>query len=1583
MPNQTEDVKSLKRKLATIKTRVTKFKNFITIPQNQNKYIEVKNRLKDIIPCLQEFRDLHSQILEIDESQITDDELTQFEDEFYAVTSDAEALAPSNVSATAETLNSPSQIRPDAPPVKLPDISIPKFNGLFTEWIGFRDSFSSLIHENASLSAIQKFHYLKGSLIGDASQTIAHLAPSMNNYSSAWQLIQQRYENKRLITQHHVRALFSLPQSSHKDFKMLRQLLDSVTTHIKALESIGRPVDQWDDLLIHLITSKFDNNSMMAWETTLNNALPTFNDITKFMTQRCQMLDSIEINNSLAKSYTSHQIRGPSSHISTNSTKMQPIKCVICSDPHNLYQCSQFRNMSPEHRLQEVKKHRLCTNCLRGGHKTESCSGSNCKKCNKRHNSLLHFDNASVETSTSSPNLIATASHYAEPIYNNVILSTAMVSVLSKKGQKVNLRALLDNGSASNFITERAVKMLKLDNVTKVNFSITGIACSISKIDKAVRIKLHSDHNNFNREITCLIVPQITDNIPTESFEPISEIPKNIKLADPLYYQSNFIDVLIGSEMFWSLICVGQIRLRKNGPILQKTQLGWIISGPLFNTNFNGRKFQCNISNIQLNEAVRKFWQLEELSGNNLNNTDIAETHFAETVTRAPSGRFTVKLPLINDPPKIGISHDKVLRMFYNLERRLQRDRHLQAQYIQFMQDYLELGHMSQVKPDHSGYFVPHHSVINEASTTTKLRVVFNASYKTNNNQSINDNLLVGPKLQQDLFCILIRFRIHKIIITADIKKMYRQIQLHSDHRKYQQIFWRNTPDEPIKTYQLHTVTYGFASSSFLAARCLQELASAEEKSHPKAAEVILRDFYVDDLITGADTVENANAIFKEINTILNKGGFELHKIHSNQLSISDRAMENNISLDKQPTTKTLGVIWDCDSDTIKYSIHLKPNQSKTITKREILSVIARIFDPLGLVGPATISGKIIMQKLWATKLNWDESLPIELHTTWNYFLQNFHALGDIRIPRLVISHQNHIEIHGFCDASQRAFGACVYLRAKISDGNYQTQLLCSKNKVAPLSGLTVPRLELCGALLLTRLVNKIKKSLHITIQDCHYWSDSSIILAWINMSPGQLKPFIAHRIAEIQDSSTSNKWHHVRSAENPADILSRGATPETLASSKLWWHGPGFLKTETIYKNNNDNKPDNIPEMRTACCLSLQPKSEQILDLVTRFSSFQKLIRIIALIRRFYHNIKNKICKTVGPLTTKELKMAHDLIIKAVQNQEFIKEIHNLRKHGGIPSDSKIQNLNPYLDETDLLRVGGRLKHANLNTDQKHPLLLPKNHFITKLIIEKTHVENLHSGCEATLSAVRQKYWPISARDSRRTIIHKCVKCYRLNPIAYEQLMADLPKDRVTPTRPFTVTGVDYAGPFTLKNGHGRTTRTIKGYIVIFVCFATRAMHIELVCECTSSAFLNALKRFIARRGKPRCIYSDNGTNFVGANKKLKELSSLLKSKTFSNSVIDALANDCISWHFIPPRSPHMGGLWEAAVKSVKSHLKRVLGDRMLNFEEMYTLLAMIEACFNSRPITPLSNDAHDLTSLTLEHFLIGTPLRHPPKTT
>ncbi|KAH0816760.1 hypothetical protein GEV33_006031 [Tenebrio molitor] len=316
------------------------------------------------------------------------------------------------------------------------------------------------------------------------------------------------------------------------------------------------------------------------------------------------------------------------------------------------------------------------------------------------------------------------------------------------------------------------------------------------------------------------------------------------------------------------------------------------------------------------------------------------------------------------------------------------------------------------------------------------------------------------------------------------------------------------------------------------------------------------------------------------------------------------------------------------------------------------------------------------------------------------------------------------------------------------------------------------------------------------------------------------------------------------------------------------------------------------------------------------------------------------------------------------------------LEKHGKVPQNSKLISLSPFIDDTGLLRVGGRLKNAPLKYDQKHPLLLPKNHSVTNLLIESIHKQQLHGGCQTTIAALRRQYWILSCRNAVRKIIFQCIKCFRANPKSYPQLMGDLPAPRVTPSRPFTVTGIDYAGPIVIKNGYGRTTRTVKSYIAIFVCFATRAVHIELVCECSTSTFLNALKRFISRRGKPSHLYSDNATNFIGAN---RELRNLFKQANFNTAIEDHLANEQISWHFIPPRSPHMGGLWEAAVKSTKGHLKRVIGNVILNYEELSTLLTMIEACLNSRPLTPVSNDPADFSALTPGHFLIGDALTSP----
>ena len=317
------------------------------------------------------------------------------------------------------------------------------------------------------------------------------------------------------------------------------------------------------------------------------------------------------------------------------------------------------------------------------------------------------------------------------------------------------------------------------------------------------------------------------------------------------------------------------------------------------------------------------------------------------------------------------------------------------------------------------------------------------------------------------------------------------------------------------------------------------------------------------------------------------------------------------------------------------------------------------------------------------------------------------------------------------------------------------------------------------------------------------------------------------------------------------------------------------------------------------------------------------------------------------------------------MQLSEFKSDIQALQKTTRVDSHSRLASLNPFVDENNLIRVGGRIKHANVQHNAKHPWLLPSKHHVTRLIIEHFHQKLLHAGQEATLAAVCSQYWPIAGRGIVRKILQQCIRCFKTNPRATHQLMGDLPASRVQPHRPFLHTGIDFAGPIFLKQGRGRAAS--KAYIAVFVCFGTKAIHLELVSDLSTATFLSALKRFIARRGNIAHIYSDNATNFVGANRELQQLKQII---TPSN--IDLVRDTNITWHFSPPRAPHFGGLWESAVKAVKTHLKRIIGETILNFEEMYTLLSQIEAVLNSRPLSPLSNDPNDLQPLTPGHFLI-----------
>ncbi|XP_074028523.1 uncharacterized protein [Leptinotarsa decemlineata] len=769
--------------------------------------------------------------------------------------------------------------------------------------------------------------------------------------------------------------------------------------------------------------------------------------------------------------------------------------------------------------------------------------------------------------------------------------------------------------------------------------------------------------------------------------------PDEIELADPEYNISQKIEVLLGASIFFDLIVKGQIKLGRNKPILQRTRLGWIISGSLQIKNPEAHP-SCMLSvNNLLNEQLEKFWSIENVTQTKTQFSDEeleCESHFRQNYFRDHEGRFVVKLPLKESYKNLGESLNAAISRLESVERKLSKDINLRNQYEEFLNEYEQLGHMSKIDislddPNDIKFYLPHHSVIKENSSTTRLRVVFDGSSKTSTNLSLNDVLRVGPTIQNDLVCVLLRMRIPRFVATADISKMYRMVKVHPENRNLQRIVWRSNPSKAIEHFQLNTVTYGTSSASFLATRSLHQVGLDCQAEFPNISDIIINNFYVDDVIFGSDTLSDLIQLKYELSNILQQAGFLLRKWVSNDHRIfenkTDQCSSTIFEIRDSKERKTLGITWNSQQDRFEYSVIL--NSQCNPTKRTILSAISQIFDPLGLISPVVVNAKIILKELWQAQCDWDAPIPQNILKRWKIFIESLPAINSLVIPRhIAINNAKSFHLHGFCDASEAAYGAAVYIVSQNQNDEILSSLVCSKSRVAPVKVIQLPRLELCGALLLAQLMQKVKDSLHINITSNYCWTDSEIVLAWLRAEPYKWKTFVANRVADIQSLTE-----------------------------------------------------------------------------------------------------------------------------------------------------------------------------------------------------------------------------------------------------------------------------------------------------------ATKAVHVELVTELTTESFMSAFRRFVSRRGLCSHIYSDNATNFIGANNELEKIHKLVIDTIKNEQCQSYFSENRITWHFIPAKSPHHGGIWEAAIKSFKYYLKRILGDAKLNFEDMSTVLVQIEAILNSRPLIPLSNDPNDYQSLTPGHFLIGDSLLSIPQ--
>lgn len=1655
-----EQLKALTTKRGQIRRKITQFITYLNkfeLSGNAD-YFELDERLNKAEQTWELFDEVQSQIELIDDTQVS--ERDTFEDQYYSVISRAKALCSQdprrnvsnvNIQAKSSSQSGDSQNTvansSTKSQVHLPSLDLPTFSGAYEQWFGFVDTFSALVDSNQDLAKVQKFYYLQCSLKGEAAQAIKAIDVTEINYDLAWDILRERFENKRLIVDKHIQSIINLTPIKHESASLMRIFFDTLQKSVRSLNSLGQLVDTWDTLLIFICVQKLDLHSRKEWEIMNpdRNQFPTFDRFLGFLSKRCQLLEKIDSD------FTKQHKVKDEKYTTKNYLGLQgSVICSFCRNNHFNNQCETFLSWPVDRRFNEVKRLGLCTNCIRPGHTNKQCKSTySCKTCKKRHSSFLHLnenkstehtehinnnvDNSNINTQTPPHTYLITENnansntnlHLHEfsngkqnletKIFNNhanintnnskiiqTVLPTAIINILDNFGKIHECRALLDSGSQSSFITEELVSKLKLKNY-KLSLPITGINQTCKLIKNQCKATIQSQFNAYSKFMSFLVIDKIAGEIPQTSFNlSCIDIP-NVKLADPEFYKPGRIDVLLGVEVFYELLCIGQVKAHPNGPIFQKTKFGWIAAGQMPSHSLMSNSV-CKLSiikqdsNQMLRDQIELFWKTEELAFPRKLSSEqqSCEQHFINNYTRNLDGRFSVGLPVRNNINQIGNTKDIAIRRFQNLERKLSHNSVLKSHYVKFMQEYLDMGHMTEIKDtdidDEQALrvYLPHHAVIRESSETTKLRCVFDASCKSDNGISLNDCLMTGPVVQDELFDIILRFRTFNYVFVADLCKMYRQIEVHKDQRNLQTIVWRDDSSESIKHFELNTLTYGTASASFLATRTLVEIANLNQSKYPEACEMIKSSFYVDDLMGGAQTLQDAKRIKGELTSIMASAQFELRKWNSNDKRI---LLDSNLVdmpehyIAENEDSKVLGLLWNSNLDTLQYKYQPSESRnSRKISKRYILSSISKIFDPLGLIGPSTIRAKIIMQKLWESGSGWDESVSQDVFNAWNDFEAKLHCLSHIRVSRQVtISTYIDIQLHGFCDASTKAYGAVVYIRAVDSNGSCFIKILCAKSRVAPLKTISLPRLELSSAVLLARLAKRINDTLNITFSSITLWSDSTIALAWIASEPNLYKTFVANRITEIQELTPNCSWRHVDSNSNPADVISRGISPDLLEECNLWWHGPDWLSSNLDLwpRKFNESEVTNINILEKRPLKQFTFVSVMKFDIFKNYSSITKLNRVFAYCMRFINNVRcRKEARMHGNLNVTELETSLKILIKIVQLEEFEKEIHCLENKVSISRKSKLLPLSPFLDNEKILRVGGRINNSSFDFEQRHPILLPAKHIFSELLVKYQHSKVLHAGVQTVLFTLRNKYWIIHGKNLVKKVVRQCVTCFKVNPKSVLQPMGNLPEVRLKPIRPFLNCGTDFAGPFMIKDGTLRSRKSVKVYVCVFICFASKAVHLELAGDLTSETFLNVLKRFIARRGICKNIYSDNGLNFVGADKILKkQFTTVFDFSSDDNCIRDYLSENAITWHRIPAKSPSMGGLWEAAVKQFKHIFKRIIGKSLLHFEQMYTLLTQIEAVINSRPITPISNDPNDFQALSPSHFLIGDILTSPPE--
>lgn len=1501
---------------------------------------------------------------------------------------------------------------------------LPCFDGSSREWPYFQLMYKQKV-DAGGYTQIECVGLLRKALTGRAKDSVQDIISGMDSASEVMKALEFRFGRPIQVLTELIREIHALKEPKSSPTSAIIIFGQKVKNLVTNIRTMGCHDHLRNPSLIHELEFKLRESTRISWASYKREKKmydPDLSDFAKFLQIHVEnAIDICRFEEPTQKEYrVKHSV-----NVTNEVVDQKLSRCVVCDKgKHEVEKCETFKAMGLSKRWQKLKDLQLRPCCFtRDRHKTSDCPQlkevCGIDGCSYFHHNLMHneqkpsssrvreTDNKrypNVQAAFGSPrkqqprpeNLCHTrdSNSHQPKLFKIVEVNVAW------KDKVVRVNAFLDDGASPTVIDMSLFQELGLHGKKDpfvVQYAKGEPECEEGSMVTSLYVSAPGTKKRFRLNH---VHTAVNLNLPSQSINAQNLRRNYAHLADvPLKDVSiNKPRILIGLEHA-GLIASFETRAgNQDEPLASKTQLGWVVYGKhATSKDVNHRiNFVCECEKTELktlHEEVKTYFTTENLGIMPLSKTLMSkDDEQAEKIRKATmkkvDDRYEIGLFWKHDNVVLPNSYNMAYMRLKSLESKMSKDPKYAEWINEKIVEYVQKGYARLATADDlettwkRTAYIPIFSVLNLNKDPPKERLVFDFAAKTGG-ISVNSMLITGPDLLPSIVGVLCKTREGAIAVGADIQEMFSQVRIKLEDQQCQRFLYRNNernrcPD----IYILQSMGFGPTCSPASAQLIKNHHAAQFIHKYPSAVEAIITQTYVDDYMNSHDDVDTAVTIAKQVIEILKDAGFNLRSFISNSKEFINALPSSNIkehkpnlSLDidcEGSCEKILGLHWNTSTDNFFFKMNSNRIDKKLFdsnrrpTKTEVLRTVMQIYDPLGLISFYTVRAKVLLQDVWRSGTDWDAPISPELHQTWlNWFLL-LPLLQDIKIPRRLSPwavNAAEVELHTFVDASDGAFAAISYFRFN-NNGAIHITLVSAKTRVAPLKMLSTPKKELQAAVMGARLSATMKREHRLKINKFVYWSDSKVVLAWIRSDHRRFQQFVSVRVGEILTLTELEEWRHVPTKLNVADDGTKWNEKTLPDIRNRWFQGPDFLKLRPEEWPVEAEKLETVEEIQKIMVIS-QPETSFVAIDDQRFSSYRRLVRTTAFVIRFITRNYNKCVKFPAFLTVSELKKAESIIIKKAQFESFPAEYTALHNGEPISRKSKLFKFTLKLDNYGVMRIDGRIKNAmGVNEETKSPAIMPQHHHISELIVKHLHERNFHQGQETVVWKSRLYLWIIRVRSVVKKIQKECNFCKLKRAKPEIPQMGQLPQCRlVASKKPFSFVGIDFFGPLSVTVGRSRQKR----WGMLFACMVTRAIHIEIVEDMTSSSCIIGLRNFMCRRGKVEEIFSDNGTNLKGAETELRRALVGVEIELGR-----AAAEEGVSWHFNPPGAPHFGGIWERLIQIVKKCLYVVLKEESPRVEVLRSALIEAEYIVNSRPLTnnPVeSAEESPLTPNTILH--------------